>query len=78
MIAWFTPDVPIPAGPVIYSGLPGLVIYAQIERASILLKDREIGAKVKEIKEPKEGVKMNEKEYLEYMESVSKERRKLF
>lgn len=67
--AWFTPDVPISAGPVIYSGLPGLVIYVQVGKASILLKDIEIGAKVKEIKEPTQGTKIKEAEYLEYKET---------
>jgi len=36
IIAWYTPQIPVPQGPGEYFGLPGLILEIQADRTSIL------------------------------------------
>lgn len=66
IIAWFTLEVPVPAGPVEYQGqLPGLILEMDINKGKTVYKAIELSDKVDvaSIKEPKTGKRMTAKEF---------------
>jgi GLPGLI family protein len=64
VFVWYTPEIPLPYGPSLYNGLPGLVL--EVHWGKIVFKTTKIIVNpTQEIKilKPKKGIKINEKEY---------------
>jgi GLPGLI family protein len=79
IIAWFTSDIPISAGPGIYQGqLPGLILEVEENNGQTVFKAVEISPKVSvsKIKEPKDGKKMTAAEFDKERDRVMEEMRK--
>ena len=79
VVAWFTPDIPVPAGPAIYQGqLPGLILELEENNGRTIYKAVEVSSKVSvsKIKEPKDGKKMTAAEFEKEREKVMEEMRK--
>jgi len=79
IVAWFTPDIPVPAGPGIYQGqLPGLILELDENDGRTVYKAIEISTKVNlsKIKEPKDGKKMTAAEFEKEREKILEEMRK--
>lgn len=79
IVAWFTTDIPVPAGPAIYQGqLPGLILELDENNGQTVYKLVEVSAKVNlnKIKEPKEGKKMTAAEFDKERERALEEMRK--
>jgi len=64
--AWYTPEIAVPFGPKNYVGLPGLILELEEgkDRISFIAKDLKFDKKNK-INEPKDGIRVTEKEYNE-------------
>lgn len=79
VIAWFTSDIPVSAGPGIYQGqLPGLILEVEENNGQTVFKAMEVSPKVSvsKIKEPKDGKKMTAAEFDKEREKVMEEMRK--
>jgi GLPGLI family protein len=79
IIAWFTSDIPVPAGPGVYQGqLPGLILELDENNGRTVFKAVEVSSKVNvsKIKEPKDGKKLTAAEFDNEREKVLEEMRK--
>jgi len=79
IIAWFTTDIPVSAGPGIYQGqLPGLILELDENNGRTTYKAIEVSPKVNvsKIKEPKDGKKMTAADFDKEREKVMEEMRK--
>jgi GLPGLI family protein len=79
IIAWFTPDVPVSAGPANYQGqLPGLILELEENNGQTVFKALEVSPKVNvsKIKEPKDGKKITQAEFEKEREKAMEEMRK--
>jgi GLPGLI family protein len=77
--AWFTPDVPVSAGPANYQGqLPGLILELEENNGQTVFKAVEVSPKVNasKIKEPKDGKKITQAEFDKEREKAMEEMRK--
>jgi GLPGLI family protein len=76
---WFTPDIPISAGPASYYGLPGLVLMVQDNNRVIVCKEIKMNV-IENIKldSPKRGQKVNQKEFSNIRIEKTKEMRDRF
>ena len=81
IVAWFTPMIPVAAGPNQYNGLPGMMLHMdfdegirQITATNIELKALEDGA----ITKPSKGKKVTEEEFNTMREEKIKEREEEF
>ena len=75
IVAWFTMDLPLSAGPQNFGSLPGLILEADINQGEITLTAQKIDfKKVKDnaIKAPSRGDKVTEEEYRAKMEEMRK------
>lgn len=65
VVAWYTTEIPVPAGPEFQGQLPGLVLELDIDKGQTVYKAIEISPKVNtsKIKEPKEGKKVTAAEF---------------
>ena len=65
LVAWFTTDIPVAAGPEVQGQLPGLILELQTNNGKTVYKAIEISPKAnkKEIKEPTKGKKVSPDEY---------------
>ncbi|WP_456377749.1 GLPGLI family protein [Lutibacter sp.] len=74
--AWYTLDIPVSNGPGDYWGLPGLILEVKDGNTHILCSKIVINPKEKsEIKEPKKGKVVTQKEYDKIVEEKTKEMR---
>lgn len=80
--AWFTPQIPVPAGPGPYGGLPGMILSVSVDDGKTLYSAEEVkldpvdaGA----IEAPKDGQKVSSEEYekivAEKLEELAMQRR---
>jgi hypothetical protein len=79
IVAWFTPDIPVAAGPGIYQGqLPGLILELEENNGQTVFKAVEISSKVSisKIKEPKDGKKITQAEFEKERDKMMEEMRK--
>lgn len=66
IIAWYTPEIPVSQGPDEYWGLPGLILEVNDGKKMALCSKIILNPKEKsEIKRPKKGKKVNQKEFEE-------------
>lgn len=73
-VAWYTPQIPISNGPEKYWGLPGLILEIQDGKQTIVCTEIVINPSEKiEIKVPKKGKKVSQKEFEEIMDAHTKE-----
>ena len=63
--AWFTPDIPVSAGPAQYGGLPGLILTLAIDSNRVVFTATAVDLKspVEKISTPSEGSKVSRAEY---------------
>ncbi|MEI6865701.1 GLPGLI family protein [Flavicella sp.] len=74
VIAWYTPEVPVSQGPGKYWGLPGLILSVNAGDTQIICTKVVLNVKEKvEIKPPKKGKKVSEKEFEEIVEEKTNE-----
>ena len=71
--AWFSAETPIPAGPMGYWGLPGLIVELDIQGASYVMTDITVLDKPAAITPPTKGKKVTRQEMRETMERVMKQ-----
>jgi GLPGLI family protein len=65
IIAWFTTDVPVPAGPEVQGQLPGLILALDMNNGKMIYKAMELSAKadLASIKAPSKGKKVTPAEF---------------
>lgn len=75
--AWYTPEIPVNAGPRNYQGLPGLILEIDDGRGGSLMCTKVVlnPEKAIEIKEPKKGQKITQEKYDAIMEKKMQEMR---
>jgi len=79
IVAWFTTDIPVPAGPPEFGGqLPGLILELNVNNGRQVYKALELSTKVKlaELKEPKGGKRITSSEFVKEREKLMEEMRK--
>ena len=77
--AWYTPQIPVSAGPAEYWGLPGLILEVSAGRTTMLCTEIVINPEQSiEIKEPTKGKEVSREEYNAIMKKKSEELREQF
>jgi GLPGLI family protein len=78
VIAWYTTDVPVPAGPAYMGQLPGLILELDVNNGQSITKAIEFSAKVaaNKIKEPGGGKRVTAAEFTKEREKIMEEMRK--
>jgi GLPGLI family protein len=76
--AWFTLDIPVPQGPGMYYGLPGLILEVNAGNTTILCSKIELYKEPQSIHPPKKGKKINQEKYDALVEKKAKEIRENF
>jgi len=77
--AWYTPQIPVSAGPERYWGLPGLILEINAGRTTMLCTEIVINPEeVVEIKKPSKGKEVSRDEYDVMMKQKSEELRERF
>lgn len=74
--AWFSPAIPVSAGPELFSGLPGMILVLSIDEDRMVFSAKEInleGFEEGELKAPKKGKKVSRDEFDEIVEEKMKE-----
>lgn len=74
--AWFSPEIPVSAGPELFAGLPGMILVLSINEGKMQYAATEIklhGLEEGTIKAPKEGKKVTRAEFDQIMEEKMKE-----
>lgn len=78
VVAWYTTEVPVPAGPDFGGQLPGLILELDINKGQTVTKAIEYSPKAatNKIKEPKDGKKLTAAEFSKEREKMMEEMRK--
>lgn len=78
VIAWYTTDVPVPAGPNYAGQLPGLILELDMNNGQSITKAIEFSPKVagNKIKEPTDGKKLTAAEFSKERDKMMEEMRK--
>ncbi len=78
IIAWFTTDIPVPAGPEVQGQLPGLILALNMNDGRMVYKAIEISPKadLTSIKEPTKGRKVTPAEFAEERNKMMEEMQK--
>lgn len=78
LIAWFTTDIPVAAAPEVPGQLPGAVLELDVNKGQVVYKAVEISPKVNasKIREPKEGKKVTQTEFLAERDKMMEEMRR--
>ena len=65
VVAWYTEDIPLPAGPEQFSGLPGMILGLDINKSEFVFTAISIDKKIDktELKAPTKGKKVNSAEF---------------
>ncbi len=76
---WFTPDIPISAGPANYFGLPGLVLMAQDDNRVLVCTEVQMNIKDKiKLEAPRKGQAVTQEEFSKIREKKAEEMRERF
>ena len=76
---WFTPDVPISAGPASYFGLPGLVLMVQDHNKVLVCTELQMNVKDKiKLEAPKKGQPVTQEEFFEIRKKKTEEMRERY
>lgn len=82
--AWFTPEIPVPAGPGPYGGLPGMILVVSVDSGKELYSAIEVdlsGLEDGAISPPEEGDEVSREEYeqivAEKLEEINSTRRRI-
>jgi GLPGLI family protein len=81
IVAWFTPMIPVPAGPNQYNGLPGMILHMDFDEGSRQITAIDISLKTIEadaIVQPTEGKKVSDDEFKKIRAEKMKEREEEF
>jgi GLPGLI family protein len=79
VFVWFTPDIPVSAGPASYFGLPGLVLMVQDDNRVLVCTEVQMNVKDKiKLEPPKKGQAVTQKEFSKIREKKAKEMRERF
>ena len=72
VVAWYTEEIPLPAGPDRFSGLPGAVLMVDVDSASIVFTATQIlpTADAKELKVPTDGKAITSADFSKKMDEV--------
>lgn len=75
-VVWFTPAIPVSTGPAVFSGLPGMVLAAEINDGKMVIQavsvePGEVAAEL--LVKPKEGKKVTQEEFKLIMDEKLKE-----
>jgi GLPGLI family protein len=78
VVAWYTPEVPVPAGPDFQGQLPGLILELDVNNGRNLTKAIEFSPRVAsaKIKAPADGKKLTAAEFAKEREKMMEEMRK--
>lgn len=78
IVAWFTSDIPVPAGPEVQGQLPGLILALDMNGGRVVYKALDIQTKadVASIKAPDKGKKVTPDEYAKEREKLMAEMQK--
>ena len=72
--AWFTPEIPIPAGPALYGGLPGLILVISIDGGKQTYTATKLDFEnTPEVIRPSEGREVTVEEFNQIVEEKNKE-----
>ena len=74
--AWFSPDIPVSAGPELFTGLPGMILVLSMNDGKVQYAAKTIsldGVEEGSIKAPKDGKKVSRAEFEQIMEEKMKE-----
>ena len=75
VVAWFTPEIPVPHGPENYFGLPGLILELQSEGRTLICEKIELNPSKEpvEIQIPKKGKEVTREEFRAMQEESMKQ-----
>lgn len=73
VVAWFTTDIPVPAGPMFQGNLPGLILELDMNNGRVVYKAVEVSQKAVTIKEPKGGKPISAEEFRKENEKTMEE-----
>lgn len=76
IVAWFAPDIPVPAGPVTYGQLPGMILAVDINNGEMLLTAQKIELKSLKkgaIEVPSKGEKTTQADFQKMMDARMRE-----
>ncbi len=76
--AWFTTEVPVPAGPEFGGQLPGLILELEMNNGRLVYKAVEVSPKVNasNVKEPKGGKRISAEEFAKERDKIMEEMRR--
>ena len=69
VVAWYSAETPIPAGPIGFYGLPGLIVRLEMSGAIYTLTDITVSDQAQKIEAPRKGKKITRKELTELTKS---------
>ncbi len=72
VVAWYADDIPVPAGPDRFSGLPGAVLLVDVDNGSVVFTATEIkpAADAKDLKAPTDGKLITRADFTKKMDEV--------
>jgi GLPGLI family protein len=72
IVAWFTEDIPVPAGPEMFGGLPGMILHVNINNGEMIITALSISNKtdVKRIQPPRKGEQVSQQVYEQKMKEL--------
>ena len=81
VVAWFTTQIPVAAGPASYTGLPGMILEVNIDDGQRIITAKNIELKDLDknaIEAPKKGKKVSQEEFEAIVEAKTKEMREQY
>jgi GLPGLI family protein len=75
IVAWFSPEIPVPNGPLHYGHLPGMILELTVDGDDTVIVAKEVilGELEEKIQAPKKGKKVSREEYNKIVDEKQKE-----